>query len=60
VFILCGMVAWAACVPMLLGGILGGWLGAKLGGRLTSGQVRAWTLLVTFSVTVVFFVRAYR
>ena len=23
------------------------------------GQVRAWTLLVTFSVTLVFFVRAY-
>ena len=59
VFILCGMVAWAACVPMLLGGIIGGWLGAKLGVKLTSRQVRAWTLLVTFSVTVAFFVRAY-
>lgn len=60
VFVATGMVAWAACLPMILGGILGGWLGAKLGARLTPGQIRAWTLLVTFSVTVVFFVRAYR
>ncbi|PZO76143.1 sulfite exporter TauE/SafE family protein [Sphingomonas hankookensis] len=60
VFIAGGLVIWAACLPMLLGAIIGGWLGAKLGVRLTAGQVRAWTLLVTFSVTLVFFVRAYR
>ncbi|KQN36677.1 hypothetical protein ASG37_13960 [Sphingomonas sp. Leaf407] len=59
VFIATGIVAWAACIPMILGGILGGWLGAKLTGRLTAGQIRAWTLFVTASVTAVFFWRAY-
>jgi len=59
-FIASGMVAWAACIPMLLGGIFGGWAGAKVGARLTPGQVRAWTLFVTASVTAVFFWRAYR
>jgi uncharacterized membrane protein YfcA len=59
VFIAFAMVWWWACLPMLLGSILGGWLGALLGKRLSSGAVRAWTLLVTGATTAVFFVRAY-
>lgn len=59
VFIAAGLVAWAACVPMLVGSIVGGWLGAKLGKRLPAGAVRAWTLLVTGATTAVFFWRAY-
>lgn len=59
VFIAAGLVAWAACVPMLVGSIVGGWLGAKLGKRLPAGAVRAWTLLVTGATTCVFFWRAY-
>ena len=59
VFIAVGMVAWAACLPMLAGAILGGWLGAEAGKRLPPGAVRAWTLLVTGFTTIIFFLRAY-
>ena len=59
IFIGFGLIAWAACVPMLLGAIVGGWGGAKLGKRLSPGAVRAWTLLVTAATTLVFFWRAY-
>ena len=38
VFIAAGLVAWAACLPMLVGGILGGWVGAKIGKRLPAGR----------------------
>lgn len=59
VFVAFGLVAWAACVPMLLGAIAGGWVGAKVGKRLPARAVRAWTLLVTGVTTAVFFWRAY-
>jgi uncharacterized protein len=59
VFVGFGMVAWAACVPMLLGAVIGGWLGAKLGRRLSPRWVRGWTLTVTTVTTGVFFARAY-
>jgi uncharacterized protein len=59
VFTLTGLVAWWACVPMLIGGILGGWAGAALGKRLPDGLVRGWTLLVTAATTAIFFWRAY-
>ena len=58
-FVAVGLVAWAACLPMLIGAIVGGWAGAKLGKRLPAGAVRAWTLLVTAGTTAVFFWRAY-
>ena len=59
VFILAGMVAWWACLPMLLGSVLGGWGGAYVGKMLPEGWIRAWTLLVTGVTTAVFFLRAY-
>jgi uncharacterized membrane protein YfcA len=59
VFIGFAMVAWRACLPMLLGSIAGGWLGALLGKRLSHQMVRAWTLLVTGATTITFFLRAY-
>lgn len=59
VFIGFAMVWWWACVPMLLGSIVGGWLGASLGKRLSARAVRWWTLLVTGTTTMVFFIRAY-
>ena len=59
IFVAAGMVAWAACLPMLAGSIAGGWLGAKVGRRLPAPAVRAWTLLVTAATTMVFFWRAY-
>ena len=59
VFVATGLVAWIACIPMLLGAILGGWAGAHLGKRLPPLAVRVWTLLVTAITTAVFFWRAY-
>lgn len=59
VFVAAGLVAWAACVPMLIGAIFGGWIGAVIGKRLSPGLVRSWTLFVTAATTIVFFVRAY-
>jgi uncharacterized membrane protein YfcA len=59
VFVASGLVAWAACMPMLLGAIAGGWAGAKVGKRLPAPAVRLWTLLVTGVTTAVFFWRAY-
>lgn len=59
VFIGFAMVWWWACLPMLVGSVVGGWLGAVLGKRLSARAVRWWTLLVTGTTTLVFFVRAY-
>jgi uncharacterized protein len=59
VFIGFGMVRWWVCLPMLGGAIVGGWLGAKLGNRLPPAAIRIWTLGVTATTTLVFFVRAY-
>ncbi len=59
VFVATGLVAWAACVPMLLGAIVGGWLGASVGKRLPPAAVRLWTIMVTGATTAVFFWRAY-
>jgi len=52
-------VAWWACLPMLAGSVIGGWAGAAIGKRLSAKAVRVWTLLVTATTTVIFFVRAY-
>ena len=59
IFIVMGMVVWALCVPMLIGGIVGGHFGAKLGLLLSPRVIRVWTLLVTIATTIVFFYRAY-
>ena len=58
-FIAFAMVWWWACLPMLAGSILGGWAGAAIGKKLSARAVRVWTLLVTASTTIIFFVRAY-
>jgi uncharacterized protein len=59
VFIGFGMVRWGVCLPMLAGGILGGWAGAKTGNQLPPRAIRRWTLFVTLSTTIIFFIRAY-
>ncbi|OWK32386.1 sulfite exporter TauE/SafE family protein [Sphingomonas mucosissima] len=59
IFISFGMIAWAACIPMLIGGIAGGWAGAHVGKRLPAGVVRMWTLFVSGATALVFFWRAY-
>jgi uncharacterized membrane protein YfcA len=59
VFVASGMVAWALCLPMMVGSIAGGYLGALVGRSLPPGVIRGWTLLVTTVTTAVFFWRAY-
>jgi uncharacterized membrane protein YfcA len=59
VFMLVGLIAWAAALPMLAGGMIGGWLGARIGKRLKPIQIRVWTLTVSAATTLVFFLRAY-
>jgi uncharacterized membrane protein YfcA len=59
IFISLGMVAWALCLPMLIGAWAGGWAGARVGNRLPPLAIRWWTLAVTAATTAIFFVRAY-
>lgn len=59
VFVAFGMIAWWACVPMLIGALAGGWLGAVFGKALPPAPIRVWTIAWTGAVTVLFFVRAY-
>jgi uncharacterized protein len=59
VFIAAGMVRWWICLPMLVGAVIGGWLGAHYGKKLSPRVIRLWTLAVTATTTVIFFVRAY-
>ena len=59
VFINAGMVRWSICLPMLTGAIAGGWLGAHFGKKLSPRLIRLWTLAVTATTTIVFFIRAY-
>ncbi len=59
VFIGGGMVAWAACLPMLAGAVAGGWAGALMGKRLPAHLVHIGTILISIATTAVFFRRAY-
>jgi len=59
VFVVTGMIAWRACLPMLIGSIVGGWLGADYGKRLPPVVIHIFTLLVTGATATVFFWRAY-
>ena len=59
VFIATGMIAWSACIPMLIGAFAGGWIAARLGRRVPPTPIRIWTLAWTALVTAAFFYRAY-
>jgi uncharacterized protein len=58
-FISFGMIRWEICAPMLVGAAIGGWLGAHYGKQLSPRVIRLWTLAVTATTTIIFFVRAY-
>ena len=55
-----GAVRWPSLLPVCAGALAGGYLGARVGTRLPSRAVRAMTLIVSISITVAFFARAYR
>jgi len=59
IFIAAHSVRWRETLVMLATATLGGYLGALLGRRAPAGVVRAGTLLVSVSITLAFFARAY-
>ncbi|HEY2780234.1 MAG TPA: sulfite exporter TauE/SafE family protein [Steroidobacteraceae bacterium] len=59
IFIVAQSVRWREALVMLVAATLGGYLGALIGRRAPAGVVRAGTLLVSVSITLAFFVRAY-
>lgn len=60
IFALSGIVYWPELIVMGIGALAGGYGGAHLGRRLPPVIVRGATILLACTVTVVFFVRAYR
>ena len=59
IFIAAQSVRWREALVMLAAATLGGYLGALIGRRAPAGVVRAGTLLLSVSITLVFFARAY-
>jgi uncharacterized membrane protein YfcA len=58
-FIAANAVRWPETLVMLVGAIIGGYSGARLGRRAPSRIIRAFTLIATFCITLVFFVKTY-
>jgi uncharacterized membrane protein YfcA len=58
-FIIARAVYWPETLVMLVAAAIGGYGGAQIGRRAPQKVVRAWTLTLTASVTLGFFVRAY-
>jgi hypothetical protein len=59
IFIAAGAVRWPETLVMLVAAMIGGYGGALIGRRAPPKLIRSTTLLVTASITLVFFVRAY-
>jgi uncharacterized membrane protein YfcA len=58
-FIVANAVRWPETLIMLAGAVIGGYGGARIGRRTPPGIIRAMTLLATFCITLVFFVKTY-
>ncbi|SOY67365.1 conserved membrane hypothetical protein [Cupriavidus taiwanensis] len=58
-FIAANAVRWPETLIMLIGAIIGGYSGARIGRRAAPGTIRTVTLLVTFCITLAFFVKTY-
>jgi hypothetical protein len=59
IFIAAGSVRWRESLVMLVGAVLGGYCGANIGRRAPAGVIRIGTLVVSVSITAIFFVRGY-
>jgi uncharacterized protein len=57
-FIIAGAVRWPETLTMLIASVVGGYLGARLGRWLPAPVVRGFVLLLTATVTALFFLRA--
>ena len=60
VFVLAGAVSWPETLAMMLGGIAGGTIGAKVARRIPSAALRKVIVALTWFITALFFVRAFR
>ena len=58
-FIASGVVRWPETLALLAGAVAGGYGGARVARRLPRAVVRGWVLLLTATITVVFFRRAF-
>jgi uncharacterized membrane protein YfcA len=58
-FIASGVVRWPETIVLLVGAVAGGYGGARLARRLPPALVRAGVLLLTATITAVFFRRAF-
>ncbi|WP_426339115.1 sulfite exporter TauE/SafE family protein [Pseudoduganella sp. S-14] len=58
-FMFAHAVHWPVTLAMLAGAVIGGYGGARAGRRAPANVIRAFTLLTTFCITLMFFVKAY-
>jgi uncharacterized membrane protein YfcA len=58
-FVVAHAVQWQQTLAMLAAAIVGGYGGAQIGRRAPARVIRTATLLLTFCITLVFFVRTY-
>lgn len=59
IFMIMKIVYWPQALVMMAGAILGGYFGAFFAKRLPPAQVRQFVIVIAFSMTAVFFYRAY-
>jgi uncharacterized protein len=59
VLITARLVRWTALFPVCAGALAGGYTGARVGNRLSPAIVRTMTLVVSVSITLAFFLKAY-
>jgi uncharacterized protein len=59
-FVVSGAIVWPQAVVMTLGAVLGGYFAAHYAQKLPQSWIRAFVIVVGVSMTVYFFVRAYR
>jgi uncharacterized membrane protein YfcA len=58
-FVIAKAVHWPETLAMLVAAVIGGYGGAQIGRRASPAIVRACTLVLTFCITLAFFVRTY-
>jgi hypothetical protein len=56
-FVGAGKIWWPQTGVMLVGAVSGGYLGAQLGRRMDQRRVRTLIVLISVTVTIVFFLR---
>lgn len=59
-FIVAGTIYWPQAIVMIVGSILGGYASAHYAQKLPQSWIRSFVILVGFSMSIYFFLRAYR